>query len=248
MAERPSIAAGLGADLVLDLAAVQERDERHVAAHGRPFVSLKAASSLDGRIATAGGDSKWITGEDARRVGHGLRATHGAIAVGAGTVLSDDPRLDTRLVEGPNPTPVVFDSSLRTAVADGPRLLREGSLFVHTRLASRVRRQRVEDAGARAIEVAADGQGRVDPGRALDALLECGHRSLLVEGGGALLGSFVAAGCWDRLYHFTAPRLLGEGRPVIAGVQWPTVAEAPQLRVESRHTLGDDLLTVLAPG
>ena len=234
-------------DPAFDLEGERARYREHASKAGRPFVSLKLASSMDGRIATAAGDSKWITGETARTVGHRLRAVHDAIAVGSGTVLADDPALNTRLVEGPDAMPVVFDSSLRTAV-EGPRKLhRSGSVFVHTRVASRVRRERLAGLGARTLEVDAGADSRVDPAAALERLFVEGVRSVLVEGGGALVASFVATGTWDRLYHFVAPRLLGEGRPMMPGVQWPTVAEAPRLRVVSRHTLGDDLLTVVAP-
>ncbi|MCA9710351.1 MAG: bifunctional diaminohydroxyphosphoribosylaminopyrimidine deaminase/5-amino-6-(5-phosphoribosylamino)uracil reductase RibD, partial [Myxococcales bacterium] len=106
----------------------------HHARSGLPFVSLKAATSLDGRIATAGGDSKWITGEAARRHAHRLRAWHHAIAVGAETALRDDPRLDVRLVRGVDPIPVVFDGRLRVGAARAPRLavLRPGALVLHT--------------------------------------------------------------------------------------------------------------------
>lgn len=214
----------------------------------RPFVTLKAATSLDGQIAAATGDSKWITGVRARRHGHRLRARHHAIAVGAGTVLADDPSLTVRLVDGTDPVPVIFDSQLRTLAAPRPpALLRPGALVLHTAAASAEARASLATTGARGIEVAADPTGRVDVAAALEALGRVPIRSLLVEGGGALLASFVAAGLWQRWYLFQAPLLLGAGRPLLPGLAWPTVAQAPHVRVLGRRRLGEDLVTLLAP-
>ena len=214
----------------------------------RPFVTLKAATSLDGRIAAGGGDSRWITGEPARRVGHWLRARHHAIAVGADTLLRDDPRLDVRLVRGVDPVPVVVDSRLRTAAAvPRPQLLRAGTVVLHTEHAPEDRRRSLADAGVRTLEVAADERGRVSVVHALDTLGRLPIRSLLVEGGGHLIASFVAAAAWDRWYWFQAPRLLGDGSPVLPGLSWPTVAQSPRLWVELQTRVGGDDLRVLQP-
>lgn len=220
----------------------------HHARHGVPFVSLKAATSLDGRIATASGDSKWITSEAARRHGHRLRAWHHAIAVGAHTVQLDDPGLDVRLVRGVDPLVVVFDGRLRLgAPGASARVLRPGTLVLHTDRASSAAAARVAKTGATLVPVPEAEGGRVDVAAALRELGRREIRSLLVEGGGRLHGAFVAAGAWQRAFLYQAPRLLGEGRPMIAGVGWSTVAEAPRLRVEQRRALGPDLLTVVVP-
>lgn len=232
-----------------DRARELHRHYLHHMVHCRPFVTLKLASSLDGRIATAGGDSKWITGEAARRSAHRLRAEHHGIAVGGATVLADDPRLDVRLVRGVDPLPVVFDSRLR--MAGGPpslALRRPGVLVVHSERASKRARQRLERAGVELLEVASDARGRVDLAAALDALGARQLRSLMVEGGGQLIGAFVRAQLWQELWLYQAPLLLGEGRSAIAGVDWPRVGEAPRLRVLRRRSLGRDLLSVCAPG
>lgn len=228
--------------------AVHEHYLHHVRT-GLPFVSLKAATSLDGRIATAAGDSKWITSEASRRHGHRLRARHHAIAVGARTVLVDDPGLDVRLVRGVDPRVIVFDGRLRVGAPGAPavRVLRPDTWVLHTDRASAAARARVARTGATLVVVSDAGEGRVDPIAALRELGRREIRSLLVEGGGRLLGAFVAARAWQRAFFFQAPRLLGEGLPMIAGVGWPTVAEAPQLRVEARRRLGPDLLTVVVP-
>lgn len=214
----------------------------------RPFVTLKVASSLDGRIAAVSGDSKWISGEPARRLGHWLRARHHAIAVGADTLLRDDPQLNVRMVAGADPVPVVFDSALRTAgAANRPQLLRPGTFVLHTDRADEAARRALDELGVRRVEVAADARGRVDIAAALEALGQLPLRSLLVEGGGHLLASFLAANAWQRWYWFHAPVVLGEGRPALPGLGWTTVAEAPRLAAQLRVSLGDDGLTVLRP-
>lgn len=228
--------------------AVHEHYLHHVA-HGTPFVSLKAATSLDGRIATAAGDSKWITGPAARRHGHQLRAWHHAIAVGAHTAAVDDPGLDVRLVRGVSPVVVIFDGRLRLGARDAPpvRVLRPGTLVLHTPRASASARARVAKTGATLVEVAERGPGLVDVTAALRELGRREIRSLLVEGGGRLHGAFVAAGAWQRGFLYQAPRLLGEGRSMLAGVGFPAVAEAPRVHVEARRRLGPDFLTVFVP-
>jgi diaminohydroxyphosphoribosylaminopyrimidine deaminase / 5-amino-6-(5-phosphoribosylamino)uracil reductase len=221
----------------------------HHATCSLPFVTLKAATSLDGRIATLGGDSKWITGELARRHGHRLRAQHHAIAVGAHTAALDDPGLDVRLVRGVDPVVVIFDGRLRLGGREAPRVrvLRPGTLVLHTERASASARARVANVGATLICVPELGTGLVDIAAALRELGRREIRSLLVEGGGRLHGAFVAADAWQRAFFYQAPRLLGEGRPMLAGVGWPTVAAAPRVRVEARASLGSDLLTVVVP-
>jgi diaminohydroxyphosphoribosylaminopyrimidine deaminase/5-amino-6-(5-phosphoribosylamino)uracil reductase len=229
--------------------AVHEHYLHHVA-HGTPFVTLKAAISIDGCIATREGDSKWITGPAARRHGHRLRARHHAIAVGAHTAWLDDPRLDVRLVRGVDPIVVIFDGHLRLGGPGAPRslaVLRPGTLVLHGEGASAAARARVAKTGATLVPVAQTPTGLVDVAAALRELGRREIRSLLVEGGGRLHGAFVAAGAWQRAFVYQAPRLLGAGRPMIAGVGWPTVDEAPRVHIEVRRRLGPDLLTVLVP-
>lgn len=216
---------------------------------GRPFVTLKAAMSMDGRIATQAGDSRWVSSEPSRVEGHRLRAIHHAIAVGAGTVLADDPQLDVRHVEGVSPIPVVFDSGLRIAAEDHPRpkILRAGTLVLHTAKASAAARRRIDASGAESVLAAEDRHGHVDVRDALEVLGRRTIRSVLVEGGGRLLGSCVAASAWQRWYLFVAPKLVGDGVPVLSGVGWPSMAESPHVRWVKWEPVGDDLLFVLEP-
>lgn len=242
--------AGIQVDLGVGAAAAT-----HVHAHylhhvttGVPWVTLKAAVSLDGQVAIASGESKWITGEPARRDAHRLRARHHAIAVGAGTVETDDPELTVRLVKGADPIPVLFDSTLRLAKGVGrARVLRPGTLVLHTAKAPAVRRDRLARAGIETVRVRADRRGRISIPHALEALGRREIRSLMVEGGGQLLGSFVAADAWQRLHLYQAPRLLGAGRPLLAGYSPKTVADAAAVEVLERRRLGDDMLIVVAP-
>jgi diaminohydroxyphosphoribosylaminopyrimidine deaminase/5-amino-6-(5-phosphoribosylamino)uracil reductase len=242
--------AGVDVELGLLADACAEVHEHylHHVDRGLPFVSLKMATSLDGRIATLGGNSKWITGLPARRHGHRLRAQHHAIAVGVDTVVLDDPQLDVRLVRGTSPIPVVFDSRLR--LADSPtacRILRPGTLVLHTAAAPETARRRLVRRQVEPVEVPSDPAGRIDVGAALVILGRRQIRSLLVEGGGRLHGAFVQSGLWQRMFVYQAPRILGDGRSMVEGVTWSTVAEAPALRIEARHQLGEDLLTVAVP-
>lgn len=203
----------------------------------RPRVTLKLATSLDGRIATATGESRWITGPEARDMGHRLRAESDAILVGVETVLADDPRLTTRLPRdepGPDPIRVVLDSRLRTPA--GANLAREGTLVLTTAEPRPV-------GGADVLRVAADAEGRPAIPAVLDALAERGVQTLMVEGGGRVAAAFVAAGAVDALWWFRAPILLGaEGRPCVAALALAKLADAPKFRRLDVQSLGDDLL------
>jgi diaminohydroxyphosphoribosylaminopyrimidine deaminase/5-amino-6-(5-phosphoribosylamino)uracil reductase len=216
---------------------------------GLPFVTLKAAASLDGRIAVKSGASKWISGELARKDGHRLRAEHHAVAVGIGTVIADDPQLDVRHVKGASPIAVVFDSTLRlgTPALARAKVLRPGTLVLHGPDAAQARRDRVRRRGGEPIAVRLADDGTIDVTRALAELGRREIRSLLVEGGGHLLGSFVREGAWQRFVLYQAPRLLGEGTPVLAGVAFPDVAAAPAITVVGSRKLGPDVRLELRP-
>lgn len=193
-------------------------------ASGRPRVTLKAATTLDGFIADGRPRARrapvWITGEEARRVAHELRAAHDAVLVGSGTVAADDPRLTVRLPRarrvGPQPVRVVLDGRLRTRPAahvldDGPP-----TLVFTKRGAPAARVRALRAAGAEVLEVAAPG-GRLSLPQVLQALAERGLQSVLVEGGAAVNGAFVAAGLVDDVAFFLAPTVFGAGIPVTVG-------------------------------
>lgn len=197
-------------------------------------VTLKLATSLDGRIATATGESQWITGEAARLEGHRLRAAHDAILVGVETVLHDDPELTARLPGRPvdQPLRVVLDSRLRTPPT--ARVAKGDSLILTV----------VEPApvGAAVVERVAADHGRPSVGACLSALKRRGVSSVLVEGGGQVAASFLRAGVVDRLEWFRAPILLGgEGRPCVAALALARLADAPRFGRLAVEPCGDDL-------
>lgn len=200
----------------------------------RPSVTLKLATSLDARIATASGESKWITGEAARLEGHRLRAAHDAILVGVETVLADDPELTARLPGRPvdQPLRVVLDSRLRTPPT--AKLVQGDSLILTAAEPRPVGEARVEQ-----VETA---DGRPAPEAVLRSIRRAGAGSVLIEGGGQVAASFLRAGLVDRLEWFRAPIVLGgEGRPCVAALALAKLADAPKFRRLSAEPLGDDL-------
>jgi diaminohydroxyphosphoribosylaminopyrimidine deaminase/5-amino-6-(5-phosphoribosylamino)uracil reductase len=200
---------------------------------GLPYVSLKLAVSLDGRIATRTGASKWVTGPEARAKVHELRSGMDAVAVGIGTVVADDPRLTVREVEGQSPVRVVFDTKLRTPFS--ARLVgtaRETPTWVIASIdASPAVEQSLADQGVQVLRVAPSAEGRIDVTAGLRALAQRGIVSLMVEGGAELAGSVLAARHADELHVFVSPILLGpRGRP--GAVDWAgpdTPSEAPRI-------------------
>ena len=222
----------------------QHRGFLSVCARGRPFVTLKLASTLDGRIATASGESRWITGESARKAVHAIRARVDAVLVGSGTALADDPKLTARrgarIVH--RPLRIVVDSRLRVPAEarihadDGA-----GSIALCGAGASRARRRALEERGVRVLELPA-GAGGLDLRRALRQLAREGLTEILVEGGGRLGAALLREGLVDELHWFAAPRLLGgDAREALGRLEIGSLAGAPTLRDVSIPRLGDDL-------
>jgi riboflavin-specific deaminase-like protein len=175
---------------------------------GRPWVTLKWAQTLDGRLATATGHSRWISGAAARVFAHRLRAEHGAILVGVGTVRADNPQLTTRLVEGRNPLRVVLDSALRTppdAALAGP-----GTLIATCLDAPSEREEALSRRGAEVVRLPSP-DGMVDPLAVLHRLRDRGVESVLVEGGAGVITSLIRLRLADEVVIVLAPRLSGAG-------------------------------------
>lgn len=221
---------------------------------GRPLMVLKAAVSLDGKVATRTGESQWITGVAARRHGHGVRARLDAIMVGAGTVLADDPRLTARTRGARDPIRVVVDSRLRTPEA--ARLLPANSdsrarviiatTITTTEGAASSRAKRLERAGAEVWRMPADhASGRVSLEHLLDALARAEVTSVLVEGGPALSGALLERDLVDDVLLYIAPLIIG-GQDSLSWAGGHGVAElanAPRFRLMGPgQTLGQDLL------
>jgi diaminohydroxyphosphoribosylaminopyrimidine deaminase/5-amino-6-(5-phosphoribosylamino)uracil reductase len=217
---------------------------RHVTS-GLPHVTLKTAVTLDGKTATASGDSQWISGAASRLHVHRLRDRVDAILVGSGTVLRDDPRLTTRLAEGGrNPLRVVVDGQLR--IGERARVLDTAEAATLVATTSRAPVDKLERLRRRGAEVTVlDGlDGRVDLPGLLRLLGDRGVQSLLLEGGGGLNGVFLRQGLIDRMLVFVAPKVVGgnDGYGIFSGHGVSRLAEAPTL-VDVRCTrFEDDML------
>lgn len=213
---------------------------------GRPLFTLKLATSLDGRIATRTGDSKWITGEEARRQAHLLRASHDAVLVGSGTALADDPALTCRLpgMAGRSPVRLVADARLRLPPT-GQLARTAGALptwVLTAAAADPARREALQAAGIGIIEVATSDDGSLDPWAMAQALAGRGLTRVMIEGGGRLAAAFLRAGLIDRVCWFTAPKIIGgDGMAAVGDLGLDAVADAPVFRHPWHRGLGGDI-------
>jgi len=226
-----------------------------------PWVTLKAAVTLDGKLATSSGDSRWVSGREARLLVHVLRDELDAVLIGVGTAQRDDPRLTVRLppaarrggaaaVPARDPTRVIVDSKARLAPL--ARVLRQRSdaptLIACTLRAPRDRIAALERAGAEIVRCRSDRAGHVDLKDLLRRLAGRGLTSVLVEGGAHVHGSFLERGLWDELYLFIAPKLAGAGAISWASFDGPrTMSDALRVRVLTSRRLADDLLVTARP-
>jgi diaminohydroxyphosphoribosylaminopyrimidine deaminase/5-amino-6-(5-phosphoribosylamino)uracil reductase len=214
---------------------------------GRPLFHLKVASSLDGRIATASGESKWITGTASRADGQRLRATHDAILVGANTVASDDPELTCRLpgLDGYSPVRIVLDSKARTS--PGSKLALTANTtpvwLLCTRNAPVTAREALQAKGIQVIEVASNAQGQVDIVTAARTLGERRLTRVLIEGGGEVAAAFLKASLVDRLTCYQAGLLMGaDSRSAVAPLGLEKLDFAPRFTLVSSRPLGGDVV------
>lgn len=217
---------------------------RHYIVRGRPYVLLKLAASIDGRIATARGESRWISGPAARRWVHELRNQVDAVMVGSGTVLADDPALTCRMRGGRDPLRVVVDGRLR--ISPRARIVRQRSraatLIAVTASAPPARARALARAGAE-VMVVPGRRGKVSLASLLRELAARGVVSVLIEGGGELAAAALRARLVDRLLVVTAPLVIGgDGRPMLASLGLGRLANAPRIVDERMSRLGPDLL------
>jgi diaminohydroxyphosphoribosylaminopyrimidine deaminase/5-amino-6-(5-phosphoribosylamino)uracil reductase len=215
---------------------------------GRPLVTLKLAASLDGRIAAASGESRWITGDRARERAHLLRAEHDAVLVGTATALADDPQLTCRLpgLASRSPVRVVIDRELR--LPPRARLVAEArqvpSWLVTSAAADPGRQAALREAGAEVIAAETDSSGQIDLTAALRLLGERGLTRLLVEGGGRLAAALLRAGLVDRLVWINAPMLIGgDGVAAVAALAIEALADAPRFDHVATEIVGGDVLS-----
>ena len=219
-----------------------------VARRGRPLLTLKLAATLDGRIATASGAARWITGETARRFAHRLRNEHDAVMVGAGTVIADDPALTCRLRGGRDPLRVVVDGRLRIPLS-AQVLTKEAApgTLLATTMQTGGKLTTLRRRGVSIITLPGRG-GALSLPRLLARLAERGVTSVLLEGGAALAAAALRERLVDRLFLLVAPKLIGgDGVPMVGplGVAAPRAALA--VRVLGVSRLGEDLLVRAVP-
>ncbi|MDO8482099.1 MAG: bifunctional diaminohydroxyphosphoribosylaminopyrimidine deaminase/5-amino-6-(5-phosphoribosylamino)uracil reductase RibD [bacterium] len=208
--------------------------------HGRPFVAIKFASSLDGKIATHSGDSRWITNEQARKYARSLRRNYQAILVGINTVLHDDPHLGVKISGVQDPLRVILDSTLKTP--SGSKVLRDNSvLIITTRRANKKKYKKLIDDG---FSVVICPTNYISLPMVMRELVRREIVSVFVEGGGAVLGSFVDAKLVDKVYAFYAPILIGGMTTVsaVSGKGAGSICESLRLKNVAIKTFRDNVL------
>lgn len=217
---------------------------------GRPTVVLKYAQTLDGRIATATGDSRWISGEAEREVSHALRAACDGVLVGVGTVIQDDPQLTVRMVPGASPKRIVLDSTLRLP-PDAAVLGDDATTIVLTTDRSSPDRRAELRARGVSVEVLDAGDGGVDLAAALAHLHGVGLHLLLVEGGAGVLTGLLRAELVDRLIVSISPLIIGTGTSAVADLGVEQIADGIRLTNRTVVPVGDDVLMagdIVRPG
>jgi diaminohydroxyphosphoribosylaminopyrimidine deaminase/5-amino-6-(5-phosphoribosylamino)uracil reductase len=243
------------AGIEVDVGILQERCEKlnfgftKFIRTGIPFVTIKVAQTIDGKIATSTGESKWITGPEARRHGHLMRNQSDAILVGIGTVLRDDPSLTTRLGEGEesrDPSRIILDSSLRIPLdAKVLNVDSKAKTFVATTIAAPTQKiKELKKKKAEILIIDADGSGKVSMPLLMEELARMGMTNVLVEGGARTNAEALRAGVVDKVMFFIAPKILGgdDAKGSIGGTSPESLDDAIPIYDTHYTRLGDDLL------
>lgn len=211
----------------------------------KPFVILKAAMSLDGKIASKTGDSKWISSRESRREVHELRARVGAVLVGVNTIIVDNPRLTCRIGKGGgrNPLKIIVDSRLRAPL--NARIFDECKVLIATtRKHDSRKRKLLEERGVKFLIVGGDKNGRVDLKKLMGKLSELEITSVLIEGGGEVNASALEAGIVDKILFYVAPKIIGGvgGKTPVAGEGVELVKNAVKIKDMTINKIGEDIL------
>lgn len=241
---RQLMAAGMEVEVGVLEAEVEKLYQPYFRAvrHRLPYVTVKAAMSLDGKIATSTGESKWITDEAARGDGHLYRHSHDAILVGVQTILADDARLTTRLREGKHPVRVILDTNLRTSVDAAVITDRQASTWIFT--GKHVSEERVKQYERHPnVKIWVLSEGAVDVKQVLAILMQNGMHSVLVEAGGKVQDAFLQADLIDQLIIYMAPIIIGgeKARTPFAGEGISQLASALRLEIEQIEMLGKQI-------
>lgn len=214
----------------------------HWLAEKRPYVIMKAAMTMDGRIAASSGDSKWISSEESRALVHELRNRIDGLLVGIGTVLRDDPLLTCRMEGGRNPRKIVLDPAFEIPALS--KCLDEGTIIF---TAATGDRPDIAGRGAEVIRLEADAEGLLPWGRILDRLGSMGMHAVMVEGGSGVFAGLLRSGYADRYMLFVAPRILGGGIPLVDTGPTGSIAQALRLVITDVRRSGADVLIEAVP-
>jgi len=213
-------------------------------ASGLPFITVKFAQTLDGRIATSTGSSRWISSPASQRLAHKLRAQHDAVMVGIGTVITDNPQLTVRLVRGRNPTRIVLDSRLRIPL-DARVLMNQEeapTIIATTSGADGEKLPALRKMGIEVLTVPEDEQGFIDLPHLLEALGKKGISLILVEGGAETITSLLRLNLADRLVVIVAPKLMGRGIEAVGELKVTDVNQTLKLSFSRTYRVGEDLV------
>jgi diaminohydroxyphosphoribosylaminopyrimidine deaminase/5-amino-6-(5-phosphoribosylamino)uracil reductase len=226
-----------------DCQRLNEAFSKYIVTH-EPFIILKVAATVDGKLATRNGESQWITGETSRRFVHRLRDQVDGVVVGIGTVLKDDPMLTARIKGGRDPYRIVFDSRLRipenAKVVD---LSPSKAIVATTEMASQDKIERLRKKGVRVL-ISDSKSGKVDLKASLLKLGEMGMMNLLVEGGSEINGSFLDQGLIDKIFLFLSPKLIGDplAPGIFSGAGFASLKEALSIKDLRVRKIGEDIL------
>jgi diaminohydroxyphosphoribosylaminopyrimidine deaminase/5-amino-6-(5-phosphoribosylamino)uracil reductase len=214
-----------------------------------PFVTLKIAQTLDGKIADHNKDSKWITSISSRRKVHSLRSQYDAVLIGSGTVKKDDPALTVRLTEGRNPKRIILDSKLNITIDHKIfKVNNDKNTFIVTSEKSSIKSRKVNSLlsmGVNVIFVDEDEQGNLDLKQTLRELAKRGIASVLVEGGSKIFTSFIKNNLFDEILLFVSPKLLGSGLSVVGDIGIKTINKVFKLQIKNVEKIGEDVLIEL---
>ncbi|MFC1965125.1 bifunctional diaminohydroxyphosphoribosylaminopyrimidine deaminase/5-amino-6-(5-phosphoribosylamino)uracil reductase RibD [Chloroflexota bacterium] len=211
---------------------------------GMPLVTVKFAQTLDGRIATATGDSQWISSAESQRLAHKLRATNDAIMVGIGTILADDPQLTVRLVKGRNPSRIILDSRSRIPL-DSKIVRSQGAaptIIATTSRADKEKLSRLREMGIEVLVTREDEAGEIDLCHLFRTLGQRGISSVLVEGGAGVITSLLRRNLADKLVIIIAPKIMGKGTEAVGELNITDVNQALKLTFRKTYRMGEDLI------
>lgn len=211
-----------------------------------PFVVLKVAQSLDGKIALRNGKSKYITFPDSLKLVHELRAGYDAVLVGAGTVREDDPELTVRLVEGRSPVRIVLDGALSSRldarVFEGGRTIVFYASSLKKTAAVRTKISKLAAKGVELIALPSGRNGRISAGAVLKRIAGLGLASVMVEGGAGVFSQFIESGMADKIHVFVAPKIMGDGKTFSDGIKLKRLADAVRIEDLEIRQVGSDFL------